>query len=602
MAMKERRLGQTRHNSYRLLNTVNGKSRCDADAKRPVGRAGGAIELDIDAPPLSSDEEEEESLSRAGDLKPSRFGKGGGDGGRRPRRRQQQPELMSSTEARDGSSSPRSPSRGEGRDEKWQPSGSVVDGLGSQHVESSWSSQASKKAKRSTYGSQPKARPAKARGVGRREEEGEASPRKKFKEPVTIPSNSDPETPPRPFKLTTVDDSSDVESAERPSFRDPMQDFMIADGPASTPRRSFKHPMTISPFKGQDDSPRRDFKLPVQASPLKEDEEPAFNIPSILGRRAAPDAELPDLRDIGSPVLRNNTIKRSYADMSQLHSKIDLDAMVEEVLQYGALNHPTPSSLEALDSLDLERTTGHLPPAEAAPHALCPMCGDDVDADLLRRHSGGARMNIRLQERFCRAHKRQAARAEWTARGYPRIDWEGLDQRIRQHHDFLKKILDGGASYYKNVLQEHVRSGKNRTLLQGLLTSPAAAAAASSPSSSSFSSEPTLTPGYYGPRGLRAMSENIMARFSPQLRRIAVTDRLVSARGVTAYVEAVLVPELAARLIAEDLCLAGPADDVRAVMRDSVALGDLLNDELEDVVVAPPSHHDQYSDDEALYA
>jgi hypothetical protein len=78
------------------------------------------------------------------------------------------------------------------------------------------------------------------------------------------------------------------------------------------------------------------------------------------------------------------------------------------------------------------------------------------------------------------------------------------------------------------------------------------------------------------------MSENIIDKFASQLRRIAVTDRLVSSRGVTSYVQNVLVPELAVKLICEDMSLG--VEEARQVMRESVALGDLLNEEVEDVV------------------
>ena len=78
------------------------------------------------------------------------------------------------------------------------------------------------------------------------------------------------------------------------------------------------------------------------------------------------------------------------------------------------------------------------------------------------------------------------------------------------------------------------------------------------------------------------MSENIIDSFSSQLRRIAVTDRLVAARGVTGYVQNVLVPELAVRLICEDMGLG--AEESRQIMRESISLGDLLNEEVEDVI------------------
>lgn len=78
------------------------------------------------------------------------------------------------------------------------------------------------------------------------------------------------------------------------------------------------------------------------------------------------------------------------------------------------------------------------------------------------------------------------------------------------------------------------------------------------------------------------MSENIMKRFSPTLRNIAIKDRLVSAQGVAGYVQAVLVPELAVLLIKEDM--GTDIENARAIMKESIALGDLVNEETEDVV------------------
>jgi len=202
---------------------------------------------------------------------------------------------------------------------------------------------------------------------------------------------------------------------------------------------------------------------------------------------------------------------------------------------------------------------------EIAPSAACPMCGESVNATFLKDYNDGKRMNIRTQTKFCRAHKKKSARNEWAEKGYPTIDWSDFDTRLAQHHSYLKSLLDGASSYFRNILAEQVRSGKDRTLLQAV-----------------SNSENILTPGYYGSRGFRAMSENIIDKFSSQLRRIAVTDRLVAARGVTGYVQNVLVPELAVRLICEDMSL--EVEEARQVMRESVGLGDLLNEEVEDVV------------------
>ena len=77
-----------------------------------------------------------------------------------------------------------------------------------------------------------------------------------------------------------------------------------------------------------------------------------------------------------------------------------------------------------------------------------------------------------------------------------------------------------------------------------------------------------------------------MSRFASKLRRQAASDKLISSGGVSRYVQAVLVPELAILLIKDDM----KVDDEKAreVLRDSVDIGNLLNEE-EDEIIAEPA-------------
>ncbi|ORY66265.1 RTC4-like domain-containing protein [Pseudomassariella vexata] len=193
----------------------------------------------------------------------------------------------------------------------------------------------------------------------------------------------------------------------------------------------------------------------------------------------------------------------------------------------------------------------------------CPMCHAPVDPDMLKKHSNHGRMNIKQQTSFCRLHKRKSAQRDRSAQGYPDIDWVNLEVRLIEHETFIKDILQGArSSYYASLLNDKVDTGQNRTLLK---------------------TDDSLTPGYYGPRGLRVMTEFIMRTFSDTVRKRAVEDRLVSARGYTGYVQAVLVPELAIRLIMEDMKVG--EEDARVILRDTVELGDFLHEEARDVVV-----------------
>lgn len=189
--------------------------------------------------------------------------------------------------------------------------------------------------------------------------------------------------------------------------------------------------------------------------------------------------------------------------------------------------------------------------------APCPMCDEPVDKQWLSEYSKGQRMSIARQAKFCHQHKKRSARELWQARGYPEVDWEQLEARIGAHRAYLESLINGAESHFGERLREKIRTGKNRTL---------------------FTTDDYPVPGYYGLRGMSFMTESIVDAFSSLLRERAPRDRLISARGHTGYVQSVLVPELGVRLIKEDM---GIADDgeARAVMRESRAVGVILNDE-----------------------
>ena len=76
-----------------------------------------------------------------------------------------------------------------------------------------------------------------------------------------------------------------------------------------------------------------------------------------------------------------------------------------------------------------------------------------------------------------------------------------------------------------------------------------------------------------------------MARFASKLRRLAATDKLISSGGVTSYVQAVLVPELAVLLVMDDLGV--DPERAREVLRESIDVGNLLNEEEDEHIRDP---------------
>lgn len=76
-----------------------------------------------------------------------------------------------------------------------------------------------------------------------------------------------------------------------------------------------------------------------------------------------------------------------------------------------------------------------------------------------------------------------------------------------------------------------------------------------------------------------------MSRFAPKLRRLAASDMLISSGGVSRYVQAVLVPELAVLLVTDDMRV--DEEKAREVLRDSVDIGNLLNEEEDEIITDP---------------
>ncbi|KAL6715749.1 hypothetical protein ACLMJK_006710 [Lecanora helva] len=201
----------------------------------------------------------------------------------------------------------------------------------------------------------------------------------------------------------------------------------------------------------------------------------------------------------------------------------------------------------------------------------CPLCREEIDQDFLDEHAGIERLTIRQQAKFCKSHKRHAAQNAWEKQHFPQISWECLDRRLKDYHGVLDEILQGRKpSFYRNAFEDLVKSRKEKALGKALM---------------SGNEVEELTPGYYGSRGARIMVENIMARFAPKLRRLAASDKLISSGGVSGYVQAVLVPELAVMLVSDDMKV--DEDEARQILRDSINIGNLLNEEEDEMIKDP---------------
>ncbi|QPH00335.1 hypothetical protein C2857_003781 [Epichloe festucae Fl1] len=190
------------------------------------------------------------------------------------------------------------------------------------------------------------------------------------------------------------------------------------------------------------------------------------------------------------------------------------------------------------------------------PAAVCPWCGEEVDANLLHEFSKGKRLNVRLQTKFCQKHKKKTAEEVWQQKDYPQVDWDGLDRRFALHSDLLLTIINGSPSYFRTIHEKNIESGKARSMKK----------------------EGNMNPGYYGPRGFNIMCDYLVEEFGDLLKKKAVDDKVIAGRGSAAFIQNVLVAELAVQMIMEDMRVS--EDEARIILEDSKALGELVHEDV----------------------
>ncbi|KAK4550231.1 hypothetical protein LTR36_003198 [Oleoguttula mirabilis] len=264
----------------------------------------------------------------------------------------------------------------------------------------------------------------------------------------------------------------------------------------------------------------------------------------------------------------------------------DADGFAELSPSLSSLSSP-PSSpgVEETSALDLPDAGIYIPKID------CAICGTRVELflkqDFEDKFNKGRQLNYKWQQRFCRYHKQHSARELWKERGYPEIDWDGFRARLRKrkHTIHLKRIISGEVeSVYRRQLQDMLRKGGTKTALQTL---------------NDEDGKKGGSVGYYGPRGEKLMTEHILADFADALRDYATKDKLVAAAGVSGgvsgFVQAVLVPELAVSLVTEDLGSKSSRSPV-AIIAESGELGELLHPEQEDKVRVVAAIDDEMED------
>lgn len=188
-----------------------------------------------------------------------------------------------------------------------------------------------------------------------------------------------------------------------------------------------------------------------------------------------------DMPDLIAQTAEKGKLGNTRARPPELSATDSPFPSIDDASSSSALSTP-PSSpgVELLEYLRKDSAT-----------AVCPVCKDQVDREFLEEFNNGKRLRSRQQLRFCRAHKARSARSEWTAKGFPEIDWSNFDQRLQEYHPIIDDIVKGTrSSFYRNAAEDRMNQSKAITV-QHMWDDTAGVDGVSF--------------GYYGSRGARLM-------------------------------------------------------------------------------------------------
>ena len=343
--------------------------------------------------------------------------------------------------------------------------------------------------------------------------------------------------------------SSQTSDGYRPVPATPL----FADRATSTSTFSMPKASPHSPQSKKRSSPNDKFIAPptvFDQTLRKTDTGPAFNMPGDIASDLTSSAtttgeSLPffDLHDSPKFSPQRSTSTSSLSSIDSIAS-LALTQERKEALRQGEDDGGSGCTQDATTS-------------------RCPLCHSKVDQLHLETFNLGRRLNFRDQQRFCQEHKHWDAEKLRQKKNYPSIDWLALtNERIPKQIAPLGNILNRRLpSYYRDQLDAAMEEVKSRKGLQRYLTEGVVDVAKH---------------GYYGPKGAKIMGRVITEHMSDALKQALKRDKVARAAGAGGYVNAVLVPELAVRLVMEDMVLEDQ-QQARDVLSESSNLGILLN-------------------------
>ena len=206
----------------------------------------------------------------------------------------------------------------------------------------------------------------------------------------------------------------------------------------------------------------------------------------------------------------------------------------------------------------------------------CSLCKESVVLEDYWDFWKGKDETVKNHTAFCTAHRRKTAQQEYQREGYPSLDWDALPRRIKAHRQSLYKVLNNKQpSKYRDRYEPIALTGKAAAVPSRRKDLPQHL----QDELDSYALDGKATyPGYYGPHGRRAITENVMKVLKNEIKNCK--DAVVQASGPAAFVQAVLVPEVAVLLIMDDCTV--DRDEAEEIRERTYDMGNLLNEEIED--------------------
>ncbi|KAK9479031.1 RTC4-like domain-containing protein [Lipomyces japonicus] len=196
----------------------------------------------------------------------------------------------------------------------------------------------------------------------------------------------------------------------------------------------------------------------------------------------------------------------------------------------------------------------------------CPMCGN-VLSNPVRERFENLKDTLRRSLAICRAHTKEDVLITAQKQNYPtRLNEKDILQRSEKFTAVLLQIC-------REEIPSVMRDQAYRMAMKSKANRVDALAQLQD-------SDVDVTPGYYGLKGQEIMTRFCLSQCDMTLKRECMRHKWISKISVTGYISAVLVPELATRLIMEDRRVSH--NEAEAIRIESSSYGRLKFNEDED--------------------